>query len=281
MPVPGWYRDPERTAPVRWWDGQRWTAWQADTPDAPFPPPGPVETVAARETGLRRRVLVGGLLAAAGFGGLTAYGMGLDERRRAEARAAAMPSVLGSVAPAPQQELAMVVDEATGFVRWSRLLTVQLPPPPFQQPAVLSSGAVVSTGVLRNAVDAGWTAADAWWPPTAVIGVPRDEYLDPTDLPRSAVALAGALRQRLYATGDDQPDVTVSDETRFTCPAARATAEARFVDGRGAARTSRVRVTVLAVRPVAHAMWLDTLPDGSSQASADALDRAYDTIWVA
>lgn len=27
---PGWYADPRHDAPLRWWDGTRWTTWTHD-----------------------------------------------------------------------------------------------------------------------------------------------------------------------------------------------------------------------------------------------------------
>ncbi len=94
-PQAGWYRDPEGTAPFRWWDGECWTAWQS-TARTGFPPSGPVERVeAVRRRRWGRTATVVTLVVAVLVGAATVYGWRLRDQDRAAA-IAALPSALGS-----------------------------------------------------------------------------------------------------------------------------------------------------------------------------------------
>ncbi len=281
MPSLGWYRDPERTAPVRWWDGERWTAWQADSARAPYPPPGPVETVAARRSPWSRRLLLGGGVALAGLAGATAYGMRLDAANRDQALASIRPSTLGSLGPGPQEDMPIVLDPATGTVRWSRLFSAVLPTAPFVLESFGSSTFFESYAAAILVTDPGWTTKDTWWPSAAVVAIPKKELVDPTDLAASAGSIAAVTRSRLWDLAGDQGEITVE---QVSLPdgrkAPRATAPVRFLD-QGEAVGLRLRLTLIQAHPLAHLVWLDFLQDRAVLSTAEALDRAYATIWVA
>jgi membrane protease YdiL (CAAX protease family) len=49
MPAPGWYADPWKQEPLRWWDGRQWTAHGGDDAGAGPPPGADVPVLSARE----------------------------------------------------------------------------------------------------------------------------------------------------------------------------------------------------------------------------------------
>jgi membrane protease YdiL (CAAX protease family) len=67
QPTPGWYSDPWRAAPLRWWDGVQWT----DRTYQPAFPPVATDTLARARTDLR-----GGGIALLGFVGANLLGLG-------------------------------------------------------------------------------------------------------------------------------------------------------------------------------------------------------------
>lgn len=282
MPRPGWYRDPERTAAVRWWDGESWTAWQSDSPRAPYPPPGSVESVPARPSKVARRAFLGGTAAAAAAVGLTAYGMTLDARRRGEALAAGKPDTLGTPGSGPQEGSDLVLDPENRVVRWSRLFSAVLPGAPYELSAVTTSSTVFTSYVSAlQTSDVGWTNKATWWPSSVIVGVPRRELVDPVSLSTTAGSLLGVLRDRVGTVSGDQDRVTtVPVETFPGREAQRATTTARY-DGGGRIVTSGLRVTVVQAHPLAHIAWFELLQDAATPETAAALHEAYDSIWVA
>ena len=67
QPAPGWYSDPWRAAPLRWWDGVQWTD---HTYQSAFPPVA-ADTLTRARTDLR-----GGGIALLGFVGANLLGLG-------------------------------------------------------------------------------------------------------------------------------------------------------------------------------------------------------------
>src|SRR6516164_4197350 len=66
-PPPGWYDDPWRVAPLRWWDGTAWS-WQVRGLPPPPPPAPPVMPIEAGLWGLVAiTVLLVGIGVAASF----------------------------------------------------------------------------------------------------------------------------------------------------------------------------------------------------------------------
>ncbi len=282
MPTPGWYRDPERVAPVRWWDGEAWTAWQADSPRAPYPPPGAVERVAAKPPTLARRVLLGASGVAAVAVGLTAYGMTLDAREREAALLAAKPSALGSPGASAQEELDLVLDPDNRVVRWSRLFSAELPGRPFELlPVNTSSPWFSSYCSAIHAGEQGWTSKVSWWPSSVTVGIPSAELVDPSSLATTAGALLGVLRDRVGTPTGEQERITTQPVTDVAGRrAARATVVAHYTEA-GVVNTPRLRLTIVQIHPLAHLAWLEILQNRATPDTEAALGRAYESIWVA
>ncbi|HPZ50083.1 MAG TPA: hypothetical protein PLA44_09550, partial [Propionibacteriaceae bacterium] len=79
-----------------------------------------------------------------------------------------------------------------------------------------------------------------------------------------------------------QDAITIEPEDRFPGRAAqRAVAVARYDDDRGKVITARIRVTVVQIHPMAHLAWFELLHERSTQQTAEALAKAYESIWVA
>jgi membrane protease YdiL (CAAX protease family) len=77
-PPAGWYPDPWRVAPARWWDGMTWTGF---TQPAPIPPPVPIATAwttpmpVAAALPVARDDITGGWTAVLGFFGAMALSL--------------------------------------------------------------------------------------------------------------------------------------------------------------------------------------------------------------
>ncbi len=283
MPRPGWYRDPEHVAPVRWWDGTAWTAWQADSPRAPYPPPGPVASMPARAPSFSRRAaIVGGGTLALTAAGLTAYGMTLDSRQRAESLAAAKPSALGTPGTSPQETLNLVLDPASRVVRWARMFSAVLPGQPFELVPVTTTSVLFSSYTAAlNTAETGWDSKQDGWPSSVTVGVPVKALVDPTSLATTAGSLLALYRDRVGKVAGAQPAIMTESVAGFgDHEAQRASVVARYEEA-GRVTTPRLQVTVIQAHPLAHLAWCELLHTHASAETGAAIAASYDSIWIA
>ncbi len=281
MPA-GWYPDPERTMPLRWWDGQSWTAWQAETAEAGYPPPGPVETVAPVEPlspVWARRALLGAGAALAAATGLGLWGHWLVREDR-EAAAASWPSALGLVRRGTGST--SLEAEPTGVVRWSTQMSAQLP-----QGWSLAEGKGLQSVLHANVVGfdrtPGWEDSAYWWPAAVLLGTFSTRTYLSSDLPTTAGVISQQMAALLYRNVPDLSHEPASAEPGPTVhghPSGRATTTVHY-RSQGGSQQAEVQHTVVDVAQEQGLLWTVVIPDRATEAQRQAQTTAWESLWLA
>lgn len=285
MPA-GWYPDPERTAPLRWWDGQWWTAWQAETEAAGYPPPGPVERVAPVESlspVWARRALLGAGVGLAVATGIGIWGRQLLHEQHREAREA-WPTTLGEPRTAPG--LLNMQVESTNVVRLGSYLSAQLPPS-WRTGTITALGTsmVVDHLIGYDAGTAGWNAQRSRWLPVAVTVatvILHGKYPSP-DLVPTAGVLANQMAPLYYkgAPGLRTGPVSVAEAPPVGSGhrAARASLTVSYTDA--GSSHAELRFTVIGLAQDSAVVWGEVIPEVASEAQRRAVSEAWGSLWLA
>ncbi|MDO5286312.1 MAG: DUF2510 domain-containing protein [Actinomycetia bacterium] len=283
MPA-GWYPDPERTMPLRWWDGQYWTAWQAETAEAGYPPPGPVERVEPVEPPspvLVRRALLGAAAGAAVLTGLGLWGRRLVAAER-EPQQQAWPSVLGQPGRAAKQ-IGLTV-ETSGVVRHGSHLSLQLPPG--WRPSQLTNldHPLDNSVVGADLTTSGWVRRQSHWLPALIClaEIPLSMYLS-RDLATSVGVLGEQVVGVLYS---GTPELSHDPVTATAGPAVQghSTGEAgttvRYRE-QGGSSQARMRFRLIELNQAVAVLWTDIDPDVATEAQRQAQTKAWESLWLA
>jgi hypothetical protein len=280
-PQAGWYRDPEGTAPFRWWDGECWTAWQS-TVRTEVPPPGPVERVqAVRRRRWGRTATVVTLAIAVLVGAATVYGWRLRDQDRAAA-IAGLPSALGSPAQDPLTGTLVTLDAQTGLARVTTISSIVLPQG-WASSATQSTTATWKAYALSyDPSTPGFTSSSTWRPATVAYGLLQTEATVAGDMAATAAITAASLPLSLFGSVSSVTQSAITTRPVTDYPD-RLAGEARssisfVVDGTPMSAT----VTVLAVQQSVRAIICVVVIE-PQQATATEKQRMADaraSLWV-
>lgn len=281
-PEPGWYSDPEGTAPYRWWDGECWTAWQTSSRTAGPPPPGPVERVApVRRRRLGRAAGLVTLAVVVLLGAATAYGWRLRDQDRALA-IAALPTALGTPATDPMTGTLVTIDPSTLLARVTTVSSMLLP-----QGWTTSSDAVGTAtweayAIAYDASTPTYTADATWRPATVAYGVLVTEATVAGDMQATAAITMGSMPGSLYSQATDVTMAPITTAAVTDYPnrlAGEATTTFSFTaDG----RQLTAKVTVIAVQQSVRAIIGVVLiePEQATDGERAQLAEARSSLWV-
>ena len=289
---PGWYADPSRTAPVRWWDGEQWTRWLSRDPAAAPPgvaptltPVEPEEPLATAPAPARRAaaeptvglpvavaVVVGTLLVA--VVGLGAVARVSEDR---------LPSGPALAPPAAAAAAPLTFDPATRAASVGEL-QVMLPGPPYtcsSRPEPFTP-AFASVLLCSTAVHEDIDGRGGDWSATAGAGILATDVVVAGDVQQTADQVFAAVRSRFFAQQQTTVTNLGTQPTGLTA-AARSTivtGEVRYRVPGVPSRYDRVVVVVVALADGRYAAVVSARPEKTPTATLDVLDASLASIRV-
>jgi hypothetical protein len=280
-PQAGWYRDPEGTAPYRWWDGECWTAWQS-TARTGFPPPGPIERVqAVRRRPWSRTASIVTVVIAVLVGAATVYGWRLRDQDRAAA-IAALPSALGSPAQDPLTGTLVTLDAQTGLARVTTISSIVLPHG-WTSTATQSTTATWAAYALSyDPSTPGFTSSATWRPATVAYGLLQTEATVAGDMRATAASTSASLAVSLFGSVSSvtQSAITTRPVTGYESRlAGEATSTISFVaDGTPMSATVTVLTVQQSVRAIVCVVVIE--PQQATAAQKQRMADARASLWV-